>query len=389
MKGLYVSNIDPTQSIGYMPKILGQLKGFKQLGYEMNLLCFNQSSHVVLTSFSQDSEYYLKSKVLAQNNTNLITRRLSLLRLAEQYISERNPDFIYLRYPRSEPLYLYFLAKVRQKRPNLLILSEFPTYPYDQEYEGGCSKKDKLVFLLDKITRNHLKYFIDRVVAINYAHPIFGIDTISIDNGIDISSYHSINYAPVSSDHINIIGVANVSLWHGYDRLIRGLGEYYRTSPHPKYQIVFHVVGAREPYLTELLTLAEQENVSHLVIFHKPTQGKELDEIFLECHLAVGVLGGHRKGLHIMSPLKNREYCVRGIPFIFSHIDPDFPDSFKYCLQLDSSEDAVDISDLISFVEQLRNEENINVSMRNHAFSVLDWSVKLKAVQNYIDKQLI
>ncbi|MEL7508068.1 MAG: hypothetical protein AAFN42_12110, partial [Cyanobacteria bacterium J06554_1] len=292
---------------------------------------------------------------------------------------------LYLRYPRSEPLYVYFLAKIHKRFPKLIILSEFPTYPYDQEYKRDLKLKDRLVFFLDKITRQYLKHFINRVVAINYDQHIFGIDTISIDNGINIADYKPKTNLPVAPEFINIIGVANVSPWHGYDRFIRGLGKYYRQSSDTHREIIFHIVGAQAPYLNELVMLASQEGIADYVIFHEPTQGKELDSLFIDCQLAIGVLGGHRKGLEIMSPLKNREYCARGIPFIFSHSDPDFPADFQYSLHVSSGERPIDVSQLIDFIEQLKHENDVVKNMRTYASKTLSWSIKLNPVKSYID----
>lgn len=384
-KGLYLSNIDPQQSIGYIPKILGQVQGFRQLGYDMDLICFNQNSQVVLTSFHQQTDQLQESNVIAQGSSNLLVRRLRLLRAAIKHISDTRPKFLYLRYPRSEPLYVYFLAKIRSQFPKLIILSEFPTYPYDKEYEGKLKLKDRLVFFLDKVTRQYLKHFINRVVAINYDQHIFGIETISIDNGINISDYKHTKNSLASPDPINIIGVANVSPWHGYDRLIRGLGKYYRQSSDPHRKIIFHIVGAQAPYLNELVMLASQEESADYVIFHEPTQGKELDSLFIGCQLAIGVLGGHRKGLELMSPLKNREYCARGIPFIFSHSDPDFPAGFQYSLHVNSSDNPIDVSQLIDFIEKIKEENDVAKNMRNYASRTLSWATKLDPVKSYID----
>ncbi|NEZ58816.1 glycosyltransferase family 4 protein [Adonisia turfae] len=388
MRGLYVTNIDPQISIGYLPKIFGQVKGFSQLGCDMDLLCFNYHSQVVFMHCPRDTEELHELKTLKQQHNNLLIRRWSLLRAAIHHILDTNPDFLYLRYPRSEPLYLYFLDRIRKHFPKLLILSEFPTYPYDKEYCGSLTRKQKTVFLLDKITRRYLRYFIDRIIAINYEKSIFGINTISIDNGINPQDYQPISNLPVLLETINIIGVANVSPWHGYDRLIKGLGAYYRESSSPRYKVIFHIVGAQGAYLRTLLTLVEQEHVSHAVIFHGPKQGKELDTLFVGCHLALGVLGGHRKGLAVMSPLKNREYCARGIPFIFSHVDPDFPENFQYCLQLEADESPLDIKQIVSFILDLSNENNVAFYMRNYACKYFNWPIKLTPVYDYLNAEL-
>lgn len=388
MKGLYLSNIDPKQSMGYMSKIIGQTKGFCQLQSAMDLILFNENSQIILTCYENGSGDFLRSKVCSQTSNNWFLRRVSLLRVAVEYIEEKNPDFLYLRYPRSEPLYLYFLSLIRKRFPYLIILSEFPTYPYDKEYEGSIKLKEKVVFFLDKITRQYLKYFFDRIVSINYEKEIFGVNVISIDNGICISDYSPIVDLHNKTDVIRLIGVANVNSWHGYDRVLCGLGQYNRetTSTHPK--VVFHIVGSQAPYLDKLLELVSLENIEDFVVFHEPCEGKALDALFADCHLAIGVLGGHRKGIEVMSPLKNREYCARGIPFVFSHIDPDFPQDFQYCLQINSDESLLDIKKIVDFVKQLNNKNDISFKMRNYAVETLNWSVKLAPVKAYIDEQV-
>jgi hypothetical protein len=386
MKGLYLSNIDPNKSFGYMPKILGQVKGFQQLGFEMDLICFNHEHEIVLVPFGAKEENYERETpiLLAFASNNLFGRRLSLLRQMLKYLESQQVQFLYLRYPRSDPLFLYFLHKVRSKCPKLLILSEFPTFPYDKEYFLPFSLKDAIIFLLDKLTRQYLSRFIDRAISVNYEKPIFGIPIISIDNGILVADYTTIIYSlDVSPPALNLIGVANVNTWHGYDRVLHGLGHYYVQNHHPERSVVFHIVGAREPYLKELLALVTQLKITDYVVFHNPCQGKVLETIFVGCQLAVGVLGGHRKGLEVMSPLKNREYCARGIPFVFGHEDPDFPPDFPYALHLPSNEDPIDIQALINFIEKMgKINQNLNISeeMRTYATDHLDWSVKMKKV---------
>ena len=389
MKGLYVTNIDPQISIGYLPKIFGQVKGFSQLGFDMYLICFNDQSQVVYMHCQKGTAELHELKALKQQPNNMLSRRWSLLKSTIQHIFDTNPDFLYLRYPRSEPLYLYFLWRIRKRFPKLLILSEFPTFPYDKEYSGAFTSKDKTVFFLDNITRRYLKYFIDRTIAINYEKTIFGIKTISIDNGINPQDYQPMPDVPALLETINIIGVANVNPWHGYDRLIRGLGNYYRESNRPDYKVIFHIVGAQGVYLSNLIALVDQENVNHAVVFHKPKQGEELDNLFLDCHLALGVLGGHRKGLEIMSPLKNREYCARGIPFIFSHFDPDFSIEFEYCLQLKADEIPLDVEQIIYFLISVSNKNNVIYNMRNYACKNLNWSTKLMPVYEYLNSKLV
>ena len=44
-----------------------------------------------------------------------------------------------------------------------------------------------------------------------------------------------------TSKELHLIGVAEVHYWHGFDRLVRGLADYYRNNP--EYKVYFHIVG--------------------------------------------------------------------------------------------------------------------------------------------------
>ncbi|NEQ52126.1 MAG: glycosyltransferase, partial [Leptolyngbya sp. SIO3F4] len=185
-----------------------------------------------------------------------------------------------------------------------------------------------------------------------------------------------------------LIGVANVSPWHGYDRILKGLADYLKRPIFSRRKVIFHIVGARYPYLRELQALVSQLNIDEWVVFHQPTQGEALDVLFRESHLAIGVLGGHRKGLEIMSPLKNREYCARGIPFVLSHQDPDFSEEFQYCLRVPGNEEPVDIEKLINFLDSFHDLTYAAQCLREYAQEKLDWSTKLQPVKTYLDKRL-
>lgn len=367
-----------------MSKIFGQINGFHQLGYHVDFICFNDDFKVSLITYDIELQKNKVSLLIDQPNNNILQRRYSLIKASLNYLKENKIDFLYLRYPRSEPLFLYFLYQVKQNLPNCIILSEFPTYPYDEEYKRLISFKEKIVHFLDKVTRNYLKNFINKIVSINYNKPIYGIDVISIDNGIDINKYSPIIDSPKKLDIIQIICVANASYWHGLDRVLLGLNEYYSLVEAYSPKVYFHIVSPPTYYIDELRKISNTKNLSHCVFFHGSKKGMELDSLFLECHLAIGVLGGHRKGLKIMSPLKNREYCARGVPFVFSHTDPDFSEDFEYCLKIDSCDNPLNIQMLIEYANKLSTDKEIPNKMRNYAYKNLDWSVKLKPVQTYL-----
>lgn len=139
---------------------------------------------------------------------------------------------------------------------------------------------------------------------------IFGQRTVRISNGVDFDTVplrKTINNN--SSPTLHLIGVAEVHYWHGYDRLIHGLGEYYRQY-HDK-EIYFHIVGGvwksemyhsqHAPGFHELIT---HYHIEKQVIFHGQKMGKELDELFDLADFAIGSLARHRSHIDKIKTLK-------------------------------------------------------------------------------------
>jgi len=197
-------------------------------------------------------------------------------------------------------------------------------------------------------------------------------------NGIDVTSVPLRTPPEFDGRNLNLLSVAQVAKWHGLDRIIRGI-----ACNDGKTNIRFHVVGdgSEIPNLKKLVSdLGLEENV----LFHGFKTGKELDELFNKCHIAVGSLGAHRKGLSQTSELKAREYCARGIPFICSVPDADFPAGFPYVLRVNSSEEPVDVEQIISFARTICSKDDHRHEMREYAMNNLDWSIKMKKLVEFL-----
>ena len=137
----------------------------------------------------------------------------------------KNADFFYIRavMPCSKSLITFF-KKIKNKNPNCKILWEIPTYPYDKEMK---TVKEKIYLFFDKLYRRKLKSIVDRIVTLTDDKVIWGVPTFHIRNGIDVSRIPIVNNTTVSEKEINLIAVAQFKQWHGYDRLLEGLHNYY------------------------------------------------------------------------------------------------------------------------------------------------------------------
>nr|WP_281412450.1 glycosyltransferase [Methanocalculus chunghsingensis] len=173
--------------------------------------------------------------------------------------------------------------------------------------------------------------------------------------------------------------IATVSLWHGLDRLLHGMSLYTGSKT-----LTLHIVGKGQ--LEYLRKLSIELGLRNQVIFHEYATGEELDGYFNRCHIGVGSLGIHRKGLLETSELKAREYCSRGFPYINAAIDRDYPADFPYRLMIAPDESPINIDDIISFAEAVLADPDHPNKMRHYAEEHLDWSVKTKMLKGFLEE---
>ena len=234
---------------------------------------------------------------------------------------------------------------------------------------------------VDQLFRKALYRQMDAIATFSNAETIFGQRTIRISNGVDMDSIPLHQYVPSSDGSIHLIGVAEVHYWHGYDRLIAGLGEYYRHAETPR-QIFFHIVGGvwtsemhdskHAPGFSELM---DKYGIRDHVIFHGQLFGEELNKIFNQSCFAIGSLARHRSGITYIKTLKNREYATRGIPFIYSEVDSDFED-MPYIVKAIPDESPVDIQKILDFLDNHHFEPSeIRKTVEN-----LSWKIQMKRV---------
>lgn len=292
------------------------------------------------------------------------------LKFLDEVIDLYNIDVLYYR--ASQPSKR--LIKIMQKK-KLIKIIEFPTYPFENEFARSKTKFEYNLFWKNGIKK--FEDFADIIVAIS-SDNMLNLDKkfVLINNGIRLEDIKIKNQNKNST--INLLSIANVAFWHGYDRIIKGLYEYYKKNP--KKAVYYHCVG-EGPELENLKNLVKELKLEKYVIFHGTKVGEELDEIVDKSHVAFGSLGNHRKGLYSDSALKNREYCARGIPFVIASDDQDFPKSFPYVFRIPQDDSPVDIDKVINRYEDLSKEHpDYSLEMRKYAEENLSWDAKLKPV---------
>lgn len=258
------------------------------------------------------------------------------------------------------------------RKASAKVVMEIPTYPYEQEYD---TLKRKMNLVFDKCFRGALARNLDYIVTFSDYDTIFGCPTIKISNGIDFSQIKLKEQINDTSKELRLIGVAEIHFWHGFDRLIEGLGEYYKEER--EYKVYFNLVGDffSEREREEIMTPIHQYHLENYVTLYGNKQGKELDDLFEKNDVGIGSLARHRSGITKIKTLKNREYAARGIPFIYSEYDEDFEDK-PYILKIPNDETPINILSIIAFKDVSKfSPEEIRNSIKN-----LSWEEQTKKI---------
>ena len=362
------------ETSGIYKKIFFQISALLKLHINVKLVL---SGNSLIDKIRTQDISITYNKINLQSEWNLLRKILYCRKFAhfiDQEISDLNEDdILYLRYP--YPIFYYPITILKRFR-RCKIVFEHNTIEYKEfllEHQYGfllsellfgkilLKQSDAIVGVTSEIT----SYELSRTGNLKKPH-------ITIGNGFDVESVPVKKFKALDDTELHLLCVANVSKWHGLDRLLKGMAAYKGNS-----RIVFHIAGEGSDILN-LQKMVDHLNLQRSVVFHGFLTGKKLDDLFDSCHFAVGSLGIHRIGLKEASILKAREYCSRGIPFVSGYMDPDFPDDFEFIYRVPSDESDINIQDMIDFIAKIHQKSDYSQKMRLYATDNLDWSIKMK-----------
>jgi glycosyltransferase involved in cell wall biosynthesis len=378
LKVTYFFISDGNPNSGISKKVASEVRALRQLGVNIDIVATCQ---VKKERFLPKYLQFLKPIIRIQRSFEVREE----LRHCINSLGER--DVLYFRigvlplpaYPRN------FFKKFRRCK----IVSEHQTIEIneawtDKRYVGLLNE-----FLFGKFIRQQFsgtvsvtdeirKYQIKKTRNQSISHQTIG-------NGFDVASVPTRTSPTYCGSNLNILFVGSKidRKWYGLERLLLGL-KNFRDNYFGNVSVFLHVVGAysdESSLYEKVLSLNLQENV----IFHGFVSGTELNAHFNQCHIAVGSLGIHRKGLTQTSELKGREYCARGIPYIIACDDPDFPADFPYILQLPADESPIDIKRVLAFAKEVCADPDHPQKMRRYAEEHLDWSVKMRELKDFLE----
>ncbi len=382
MKILFLIYHGFSEHSGISKKIHYQVKGLRENGHDVRLCYYAQSPNGHWCRFVDDDiiQDYGKGAIAG------LRQRISYDCIYDYCIREKI-EFVYARcFQNANPWLISFFKKL--KKAGIHSVTEIPTYPYDDEFKN-FDWKARWGLKIDQLFRHKLYQQMDALVTFSDAERIFGQRTIRISNGVDFDSIPLHQPSALSPQpsavsrqppELHLIGVAEVHDWHGFDRVMTGLGEYYSQPPkanRPKPSVFFHVVGGVRPNRMNNVfePIINKYGLQNKIIFHGQLFGEELTKVFSQCQFAIGSLGRHRSGITVIKTLKNREYATRGIPFIYSEQDSDF-DHQPYVLKAPADESPLDIQQIVDFMDGFTMKpEGIR-----HTVEHLTWKIQMQRV---------
>jgi len=355
---------------GVSNKIHSQMNAFKNNGFKVDFSYLVQEEGFLIKRFYNDTlietaknSYHAQKYGYKYRYTNLFNK-----------IIEQNINVVYIRYTHfANPLFIRFLSKLKKEK--IKVLLEIPTYPYDNEYIHVKKMKQKLFLSVEKLSRRFFKFYCDKIITLSNDHKIFGTDTIIISNGIDIDKIN-VKKRNQNPDEYRLMGVADLRFWHGFDRVIAGLHDYY-ADKNNKVKVYFDIIGDRNnEESNEYKEMVRKFGLEDYVTFNGVVKTTELDPFYNKADIAIGSLGIHRKALKEAKSIKSREYCAKGIPFIYAGIDRDFDDK-SFILKVPDDDSNININTIISFLKE--NSFSVEEE-RKYAEEYLTWNAQIKKI---------
>lgn len=284
-------------------------------------------------------------------------------------------DLIYMRSMPAMFPYQKMMENINRQKIKLII--EIPTYPIEREMDLEQRKTRRMYISYSNKIKEKTDKNIDLYTLIGEkTNGIYrGKKAINIVNGVDLTRIplRSPNY---DESTINLLALASMCYWHGYDRLIYGMKMYSM-----KHKVKVHMVGNDgDGSLKKWMGLVKRFDLQDYFIFHGALYGEKLNEMFSLCDIGVGSLGLYRTGFQSGSNLKTREYLARGLPFIYAAEDPILSTQPEYCLKVPNDGEPINMQDVCDFALNVKHNQNIIYDMRRLAIEKLNWTSQFEKI---------
>jgi glycosyltransferase involved in cell wall biosynthesis len=352
-------------------KFNGQMDAARALGWDAYCIGWDRCGMYLL---GDGTKTLLRKNNLTgirgYDHTKIFT---DLMKAAGEAMGRVPIDVVYLRYM---PTFRGAVKTVKQLKKNGgKLVVEYPTWPTASENSRFFFRRQVFRYT-DRVMETICPMVnLYTVIGEDCGGSLYGRPAMNIINGVGTLPRHT---PRTGAQDVRLLALASMSGWHGYDRIIRSLAAYKGGKD---VRIEF-VGGDGDGSLTKWKALADELGLADRITFHGPCYGDTLEAIIAQCDLGVGSLGMFRYGLQRGMTLKTREFMARGLPFIAAVDDPAIPDNHQFFLKVPNDETPIDMAEVISFAEAVKEDSKLPDMMRTYTEDAMSWrSVMAKILE--------
>lgn len=399
MKVIYIF-ADQTSSVGVFEKVKAKIEGLNKLGVECKGLFFRfRNSSPVPMMPEQASVVTVERQSLPAYYNRRFLRKIKALRAKDLFdatlisaidkaLEHETFDVLLFRYPLASSALEAFTRKYRNRFVFEHNADEL--FVFRSEHEQKRTLYSWYLYHVERkygprCTSNALGLIAVGFEAMAFQQQRSGLPAsrcCMIANGIPVPELTLRTPPAYDGTHLNIIFLTGSPRpVDGIDLILQGLRDY-----KGKEEITIYVAGP----ISELY----EENVKKFgltdrVVFTGMLIGHELDGVFNKCHVALGTMALHRRGLKEHSALKVLEYVARGIPYAASYDDTNFvglKEMEPYFLRLEPGERPVDMARVVEFAGKVMADSTHPEKLRDIAMRHLDVQVKMNQLREFLEK---
>ena len=291
-----------------------------------------------------------------------------------EVVQKVQPDVVYFRYPMYDSHVLRFMGEV----PGVVF--EVQTKAESELSPAAATNDNNFARQVLPLARGIVSVT-DEICSYELARSNANIASHVMPNGMNAESIVFTPFAPSGKANIEMVCAAQFAQWHGIDRVLAGMA---MADASTRDGVLLHLAGEGE-VVASYRSFVQEFGLSENVRFHGRLTADELTPLFARSHIAIGSLALHRIGLRQLSVLKNREYCLRGIPFVFAGKDLDFPETLPFVDTFAANDDPIPLATLRAFAGRVSGDPGLRATVRAYGEEHLSWHTKMKELAAFFE----
>ena len=358
-KILFIAQINrkSIQLGGLYRKIVAQASSLSVLSGEIFILCPNLNKFSLIKVDSSSSKVV---NSFPSNNDSF--NDCEFWGFATKFVNNSDFNLLYCRFSSND----FFVDFLKLINSNVKKVIEFPTYPYYEEL--NCPDRESNHILVSKVIS-----FSDFVFSPSPVNKIFNKHVHHFTNDI-FDKPSELKIKNYNKDEIKFLVIANIQIWHGFDRILRGLHTYVRKKNLSNITIDLYGTGVE---LNNIKDLTNELSLGYNVRFHEFTNFDFFKKNVRNWDFGISSLGLHRIKLSNASPLKSRDYLSIGLPFVTTFYDKHF-DNYDFAFQVTSDETSLDFEIILEYFRSIAPSKMAN--------DYIDYFKENKPWQKFTDK---